>query len=64
MAGKAIRAMGKAVVRSTEYLIISRQLSVIKTALPYSEGDLSQQQNYEVMFDDLFELSRYAFSDR
>lgn len=60
MAGKAILAMGKAVVRSAEYLVISRRLSNIKAALPCSDNDLSQQGNLQAMFDDLLDLSRYA----
>jgi hypothetical protein len=59
MAGKAILAMGKAVVRSAEYLMISRRLSAIKRALPCSDRGI-QQQNDEAIFDDLLELSRYA----
>ncbi|KAJ7362996.1 hypothetical protein DFH08DRAFT_841843 [Mycena albidolilacea] len=58
MAGKAILAMGKAVVRSAEYLVISRRLSNIKAALPCSDNDLSQQRNLEAIFEDLLDLSR------
>ncbi|KAJ7870764.1 hypothetical protein B0H14DRAFT_2725309 [Mycena olivaceomarginata] len=58
MAGKSILAMGKAVVRSAEYLVISRRLSNIKATLPCSDNDLSQQRNLEAMFDDLLDLSR------
>ncbi|KAJ7354121.1 hypothetical protein DFH08DRAFT_933776 [Mycena albidolilacea] len=58
MAGKAILAMGKAVVRSAEYLIISRRLSSIKVALPCSDYEIAQQQRFGAMFDDLLEISR------
>ncbi|KAJ7739090.1 hypothetical protein B0H14DRAFT_2638345 [Mycena olivaceomarginata] len=57
MAGKAILAMGKAVVRGTQYLIITRRLSAIKAVMPCSD-DFSNYENFEAMFDDLLELSR------
>ncbi|KAJ6568981.1 hypothetical protein B0H19DRAFT_1232032 [Mycena capillaripes] len=55
LAGKAILAMGKAVVRSAEYLIIRRRLSAIKAVLPCPDD---QRGNVEAMFNDLLELSR------
>ncbi|KAF7367819.1 hypothetical protein MSAN_00846300 [Mycena sanguinolenta] len=57
LAGKAFRAMGKAVLRSAEHIVISRRLSAIRAALPRLEDD---QQICERMFDDLLELSRLA----
>jgi hypothetical protein len=57
MAGKAILAMGKAVVRGAEYLVITRRLSTIKAIMPCSDDDLSQHRNPESIFDDLLELS-------
>ncbi|KAF7340478.1 hypothetical protein MVEN_01968100 [Mycena venus] len=59
MAGKAILAMGKAVVRGAEYLVISRRLSSMKAIIPTSDDVLSQL-NFEGIFDDLLELSRPA----
>jgi hypothetical protein len=58
LAGKAIRALGKAVVRSAEYFVISRRLTAIKAALPCS--DSGDEQTLEGIFDDLLELSRYG----
>ncbi|KAJ6505414.1 hypothetical protein C8R45DRAFT_1070135, partial [Mycena sanguinolenta] len=55
LTGKAIRAMGKAVVRGAEYIVISRRLSTIRAALP------CRDENHEIrerMFDDVLELSR------
>ncbi|KAJ7861869.1 hypothetical protein B0H13DRAFT_2354935 [Mycena leptocephala] len=60
IAGKVILAMGKAVVRGAEYLVIKRRLSAIKAIMPCSDDDLSQHQNPENIFDDLLELSRPA----
>ncbi|KAJ6505437.1 hypothetical protein C8R45DRAFT_549030 [Mycena sanguinolenta] len=57
LAGKAIRAMGKAVVRGTEYVVISRRLSAIKAAFSPRSDD---NRPTERMFDDLLELSRPA----
>jgi hypothetical protein len=59
MAGKAILAMGKAVVRGTQYLVITRRLSAIKAVMPCSD-DFSNYENFEAMFDDPLELSRYV----
>jgi hypothetical protein len=61
MAGKVILAMGKAVVRAAEYIVVSRRLSAIKTAMPCSDDDLRQSGSLESMFDDLLELSRYVW---
>ncbi|KAJ7854517.1 hypothetical protein B0H14DRAFT_2756200, partial [Mycena olivaceomarginata] len=61
MAGKAILAMGKAVVWSAEYLIISRRLSSIKVALPCSDCDIAQQQRFGAMFDDLLKSRETYF---
>jgi hypothetical protein len=49
--------MGKAVVRSAEYLVISRRLSSMKAIIPTSD-DVLLQLNIERIFDDLLELSR------
>ncbi|KAJ6505451.1 hypothetical protein C8R45DRAFT_1181869 [Mycena sanguinolenta] len=57
LAGKAIRAMGKAVVRGAEYVVISRRLSAIKAAFSPRSDD---NRPTERMFDDLLELSRLA----
>ncbi|KAF7367806.1 hypothetical protein MSAN_00844800 [Mycena sanguinolenta] len=56
-AGKAIRAMGKAVLRSAEYIVISRRLSAIRAGLSRRDDN---QQSWERVFDDLLELSRPA----
>ncbi|KAJ7115255.1 hypothetical protein C8R44DRAFT_984025 [Mycena epipterygia] len=58
LAGKAILAMGKAVVRSAEHLIILRRMAVIKAATPCSDDHSTQFGDLETMFDDLLELSR------
>ncbi|KAJ7748416.1 hypothetical protein B0H16DRAFT_1553343 [Mycena metata] len=58
VAGKAIRAMGKAVVRGAEYVVISRRLSGIKAVMPCSDNELAQRPNVDQMFVDLLELSR------
>ncbi|KAJ7115270.1 hypothetical protein C8R44DRAFT_794364 [Mycena epipterygia] len=58
LAGKAILAMGKAVVRSAEHLIILRRMSAIKAATPCSDDSSAQFGSLETMFDDLLELSR------
>ncbi|KAJ6605350.1 hypothetical protein DFH09DRAFT_1353815 [Mycena vulgaris] len=60
LAGKAILAIGKAVVRGVDYLVISRRMSVIKAAMPCSDDDVGRSRNLETMFDDLLELSRQA----
>jgi hypothetical protein len=57
LAGKGILAIGKAVVRSAEYLVITRRLSAIKAVLPCSDKD---DGDGETMFNDLLELSRYV----
>ncbi|KAJ6568982.1 hypothetical protein B0H19DRAFT_1134371 [Mycena capillaripes] len=57
LAGKAILAMGKAVVRNAEYLIVRRRLSAIQAVLPCADD---QGGNLEEMFNDLLELSRPA----
>ncbi|KAJ7035942.1 hypothetical protein C8F04DRAFT_1341092 [Mycena alexandri] len=56
VAGKAIRAMGKAVVRGAEYFVISRRLSGIKAAMPCSDDE--KRPNVQQMFFDVLELSR------
>ncbi|KAJ7115267.1 hypothetical protein C8R44DRAFT_739861 [Mycena epipterygia] len=58
LAGKARLAMGKAVVRSAEHLIILRRMAAIKAAMPCSDGDASHIGNLDKIFDDLLELSR------
>ncbi|KAJ6605344.1 hypothetical protein DFH09DRAFT_1067619 [Mycena vulgaris] len=55
LAGKAILAMGKAVVRGADYILISRRVATIKAAMPCLDG---QSRSLEMMFDDLLELSR------
>ncbi|KAJ6568926.1 hypothetical protein B0H19DRAFT_1373337 [Mycena capillaripes] len=62
MAGKAILAMGKAVVRSAEYIVITRRLASIRAVMPCS--DLSEDGNLETMFDELLELWRPALYPR
>ncbi|KAJ6605343.1 hypothetical protein DFH09DRAFT_1300075 [Mycena vulgaris] len=57
LAGKAILAMGKAVVRGVDYLVISRRMSAIKAVMPCSDDDVGRSRNLETMFDDLLELS-------
>ncbi|KAJ7623084.1 hypothetical protein DFH06DRAFT_1305376 [Mycena polygramma] len=58
LSGKAILAMGKAVVRSADYLVISRRLSAMKAVLPCSDDHHSHHRGLETMCDDLLELSR------
>ncbi|KAJ7748408.1 hypothetical protein B0H16DRAFT_1461689 [Mycena metata] len=58
VAGKAIRAMGKAVVRGAEYVVISRRLSGIKAVMPCADNELPRRPNVHRMFLDLLELSR------
>ncbi|KAJ7691330.1 hypothetical protein B0H17DRAFT_566082 [Mycena rosella] len=58
LAGKAVLALGKAVVRGAEYLVISRRISAIKATMPCSDDHISQFRNLERMFDELLELSR------
>ncbi|KAJ7474026.1 hypothetical protein FB451DRAFT_1174550 [Mycena latifolia] len=60
LAGKAIHALGKAVVRGAEYLIISRRMSAIQATMPCVDGDIVLSQNLVKMFDDVLELSRYS----
>ncbi|KAF8180463.1 hypothetical protein K438DRAFT_1841965 [Mycena galopus ATCC 62051] len=56
LTGKAILAMGKAIVRGAENLIIMRRLGAIQAVMPCKDnnGDLS----IESMFADLLELSK------
>ncbi|KAJ6505481.1 hypothetical protein C8R45DRAFT_972831 [Mycena sanguinolenta] len=58
LTGKAIRAMGKAMLRSADYVLISRRLSAIRATFSSPRDDT--QQICERMFDDLLELSRPA----
>ncbi|KAJ7621684.1 hypothetical protein DFH06DRAFT_1232437 [Mycena polygramma] len=50
--------MGKAVVRSADYLIIWRRLSAMKAVMPCTDNNHSQRRGLQTMFDDLLELSR------
>lgn len=59
MAGKAIRAMGKAVLLGAEHLIILRRMSVMKAATPSSDTNSEKSRNFEAMFNDALELSRH-----
>ncbi|KAJ7691308.1 hypothetical protein B0H17DRAFT_1063431 [Mycena rosella] len=58
LAGKAILAVGKAVLRGAEYLVISRRLSAIKAIMPCLDDNLSQSWSLQRIFEDLLELSR------
>ncbi|KAK7007948.1 hypothetical protein R3P38DRAFT_3593012, partial [Favolaschia claudopus] len=59
LSGKAIRAMGKAVIRGVEYLAIKRRLAAIKAASPFSlEVKDDQHALFQGMSDDLLELAR------
>ncbi|KAF8184639.1 hypothetical protein K438DRAFT_1837621 [Mycena galopus ATCC 62051] len=59
IAGKALRALGKAVIRGIEHFIILRRLATIVVAMPcLDEADSAEAHNFETMFDDVLELSR------
>ncbi|KAF8141026.1 hypothetical protein K438DRAFT_1878909 [Mycena galopus ATCC 62051] len=62
IAGKALRALGKAVIRGIEHFIILRRLATIVAAMPcLDEADSAEAHNFETMFDDVLELSRRGF---
>ncbi|KAJ7767866.1 hypothetical protein DFH07DRAFT_808000 [Mycena maculata] len=61
IAGKAILAMGKAIIRGVDYLVILRRISAIKSVIPCSDpgaADSAHSKKFETMFSDLLELSR------
>ncbi|KAJ7136283.1 hypothetical protein C8R46DRAFT_580970 [Mycena filopes] len=58
LSGKAIRAMGKAVLRGVDYLVISRRLSRMKAVMPCPDDDLEKRSDWRQMFFDALELSR------
>ncbi|KAJ7136290.1 hypothetical protein C8R46DRAFT_1135272 [Mycena filopes] len=58
LSGKAIRAMGKAVLRGVDYLVISRRLSRMKAVMPCRDNDLAERPDWRQMFFDALELSR------
>ncbi|KAJ7887306.1 hypothetical protein B0H14DRAFT_3127662 [Mycena olivaceomarginata] len=56
LTGKAILAMGKAIVRGAEHLIIVRRLAAIKAVMPCKDNN--DDLRIASMFADLLELSR------
>ncbi|KAF5388069.1 hypothetical protein D9615_000767 [Tricholomella constricta] len=58
LTGKAILALGKATLRSAEYVLIRRRLNVIASKFPLADSDASNVRGIEQMYDDLLELSR------
>ncbi|KAJ7046186.1 hypothetical protein C8F04DRAFT_1173146 [Mycena alexandri] len=64
VSGKAVLAMGKAVVRGAEHLIILRRLAAIEAAMPCVDtGGTQSDLSLENMFADLLELSRTLYTE-
>ncbi|KAJ7030178.1 hypothetical protein C8F04DRAFT_1236633 [Mycena alexandri] len=64
VSGKAVLAMGKAVVRGAEHLIILRRLAAIEAAMPCVDtGGTQSDLSLENMFADLLELSRTLYRE-
>jgi hypothetical protein len=60
LSGKAILALGKATLRGAESLVIRRRLQVISSKFPHRNGD--DIKGIERMYEDILELSRFAFA--
>lgn len=64
LAGRALLAVGEVTLRAAERIIILRRLAVIRSYLTClkEDGVAAVSSSYvEKMFDDILELSRWAF---